>query len=64
MESLIVVELEVLTQALFQSCHSGIIVEIDVFILDGALSHDLLDRIVNPDVRKTLFSPNPLSLAG
>ncbi len=36
MESLIVVELEVLIQALLQFYHNGVIPEIDVFILDGS----------------------------
>ena len=32
--------------------------------LPFALSRDLLDRSVNPDVRISLLGPNPLSLAG
>jgi hypothetical protein len=36
MESLIVIELEISIQALFQSYHSGVIPEINVFILDAS----------------------------
>ena len=35
-ESLIVIELEISIQALFQSYHSGVIPEINIFILDGS----------------------------